>query len=235
MGDTPTDPGSTETRTGPLVPALNGRLAAGFELLVVPVLLGLQAAGVVAKPKLPLLLFGWLSLWLRGVGWRRIGLTCPASWPRTVLTAVVVGLAFDCLDVAVILPLLRRLTGESPDVSALGEVEGNARLLLLLVGVSWLSAAFPEELLYRGYFLNRLADLFGRTATGWTASVILSSITFGLAHHGQGIAGVLDNVVAGLLFALLYLASGRNLWLPILAHGVVDTASVILLYLGFHV
>ena len=47
-----------------------------------------------------------------------------------------------------------------------------------------------------------------------------------------GITGVLDNVLAGGLFAILYFASGRNLWLPILAHGLIDTTSVVLLYLG---
>jgi membrane protease YdiL (CAAX protease family) len=35
------------------------------------------------------------------------------------------------------------------------------------------------------------------------------------------------------LFAALYLASGRNLWLPILVHGVIDTSSVVMLYSGF--
>jgi membrane protease YdiL (CAAX protease family) len=64
--------------------------------------------------------------------------------------------------------------------------------------------------------------------------VALVSLVFGLAHHAQGVTGIMDNVLAGLLFAGLYLASGRNLWLPILAHGVIDTSSVVLLYLGFH-
>ena len=62
----------------------------------------------------------------------------------------------------------------------------------------------------------------------------LVSLAFGLAHHSQGVTGVLDNVLAGLLFAILYLASGRNLWLPILVHGLVDTTSVFLLYSGYH-
>jgi hypothetical protein len=31
---------------------------------------------------------------------------------------------------------------------------------------------------------------------------------------------------------MLYLVSGRNLWLPILTHGIIDTSSAVLLYLG---
>jgi len=210
------------------------RRAAGLELLIVPLLLGLRAAGVMAKPKLPLLLLGWLSMWLRRVGWRQVGLSRPRSWPSTVVTAIVVGLAYNALDIGVLIPLLHRLTGEPLDLTAFASLKGDLGTLLLLSAASWISAAFPEEMLYRGYILNRLADAFGRTAAGWTAGATLVALAFGLAHHGQGVTGVLDNVLAGLVFAVLYFASGRNLWLPILVHGIVDTTSVILLYLGFH-
>lgn len=210
------------------------RIAAGLELLVVPLLLWLQAAGVLAKPKLPLLLFGWLSLWLRRVGWRQVGMSRPSNWTTTVLAGIVVGLAYNALDIGVILPLLRRFTGEPLDLTAFASLKGNLGMLLLLTAASWLSAAFPEEMLYRGYILNRLADVFGRTGAGWVLSVALVSVAFGVAHHSQGVTGILDNVLAGLLLAVLYLASGRNLWLPILAHGVIDTTSVVLLYFGFH-
>jgi membrane protease YdiL (CAAX protease family) len=207
---------------------------AGFELLVVPLLLWLQAAGLFAKPKLPLLLFGWLSMWLRRVSWRQIGLCRPANWPKTMLAALLIGLAYNALDIGVTLPLLHRITGESLDLGEFAALEGDAGTLLLLIAASWLSAAFIEEMLYRGYLLNRLADIFGRTAVGWVTAAVLTSLTFGLAHHAQGVTGVLDNILAGLLFAFLYLYSGRNLWLPILTHGIIDTSSVLLLYLGYH-
>ena len=223
---------SSRDRLGQLLAA--NRFAASIELLVVPLLLGLQAAGVLAKPKLLLLLFAWMSLWLRRVGWLRVGLFRPASWMVTVLAAILIGLAYDALDIEVFLPLLRRLTGEPLDLAAFATLKGNTSLLLLLTGVSWLSGALVEEMLYRGYILNRLADVFGRTTTGWALSATLASLAFGLAHHAQGITGVLDSVLAGLLFAGLYLRSRRNLWLPILAHGVIDTASIVALYLGFN-
>ncbi len=226
--------GQIELRDRLGVPLRSSRVAAGLELLVVPLLLGLQAAGVLAKPKLPLLLFGWLSMWLRRVGWRQVGMSRPVSWPMTVVAAIFIGLAYNALDIGVILPLLHRFTGEPLDLTQFASLKGNAGVLLLLAAASWLSAAFPEEMLYRGYILNRLADVFGRTAAVWAVNATLVSLAFGLAHHVQGVTGVLDNVLAGLLFAVLCLASGRNLWLPILVHGVVDTTSVVLLYLGFH-
>ncbi len=141
---------------------------------------------------------------------------------------------YNALDISVILPLLHRFTGEPLDLTEFASLKGNAGMLLLLTAASWLSAAFPEEMLYRGYILNRLADVSGRTVVGWPLSATLVSLAFRIAHHAQGVTGVLDNVLAGMLFAGLYLASGRNLWLPILVHGVIDTSSVVLLYLGFH-
>jgi len=33
-------------------------------------------------------------------------------------------------------------------------------------------------------------------------------------------------------FGVLYLKGGRNLWLPILAHGFSDTIGLVLIYLG---
>jgi membrane protease YdiL (CAAX protease family) len=59
-------------------------------------------------------------------------------------------------------------------------------------------------------------------------------LLFGLGHSYLGITGVVDNILWGILYGVLYLASGRNLWLPIIAHGIEDTTSFILLFLGLN-
>jgi membrane protease YdiL (CAAX protease family) len=209
------------------------RIVAAIELSVVPICLGLQYAGLSAKPKLPLPLFGWLSLWLRRVGWKRVGLARPTRWPATVLAALLLSAAYNLFDIRVLIPLLHRLTGEPLDLTQLGALHGQLGTALLLIAASWISAALPEEMLYRGYFLNRLTDALGRGRLRSAPGVLLVAVAFGFAHHAQGLTGILDNAIAGLFFGILYVASGRNLWLPIFVHGVVDTSSVILLYLGF--
>ena len=102
------------------------------------------------------------------------------------------------------------------------------------LGVTWTFAAFGEEMAWRGYVLGRLGEMFGRGARGAALNVALVGVAFGFAHGTQGVTGVLDNVLAGLLFSALCLATGGNLWLPILVHGVVDTTSFALLFLGVH-
>ena len=79
-----------------------------------------------------------------------------------------------------------------------------------------------------------MTDLWGSGRVGVAASFLVVSVLFGIVHWNQGPTGVLDNVAVGALFMAMYLVSGRNLWLPILVHGVVDTTSVVLLYLGIN-
>jgi len=55
---------------------------------------------------------------------------------------------------------------------------------------------------------------------------------FGLAHAYQGITGIIDEGLMGFLLGVIYMRTGRNLAVPIIAHGVSDTIDFILIYLG---
>jgi uncharacterized protein len=96
--------------------------------------------------------------------------------------------------------------------------------------VIWTLAALGEELAYRGYLLNRVAELAGGGRTAWLASLCGVAVLFGLGHLYQGLTGVVDSTVSGLVFGGLYLASGRNLWVPILTHGLTDTIALVLVF-----
>ena len=85
---------------------------------------------------------------------------------------------------------------------------------------------------FRGYLLNRITDLFGRERAGIILALLVNAIVFGLAHAYQGIAGVVDTALAGLVLGGLYLLTGRNLWLPILTHGIIDTVGFLIIYAG---
>ncbi len=78
------------------------------------------------------------------------------------------------------------------------------------------TAGVVEELLYRGFVLWMLAQWMPL----W-AAVVLSSIAFGLAHSYQGRDGMLRTGAIGLLFAVLFIASG-SIWLPMLFHALFD-------------
>jgi len=205
-----------------------------IELLLALVCVALKLVGAIHNPTLLILIIGWLSLWLRRSGWRQIGLGHPQRWWWTLLFGVAIGVAYDAIDILGVLPMLHRITGEAIHVEALGNsMRGNFPALLPYVALVWVFGAFTEELTYRGYLFNRLTDLLGGSRPALATGFILVSFLFGIVHWTQGRTGILDNILAGSLFMALYLFSGRNLWLPIIVHGVVDTTSLILLYLGF--
>ena len=44
--------------------------------------------------------------------------------------------------------------------------------------------------------------------------------------------GILSNGAIGGLFGWIYLRSGRNLWITVIGHGLINTFRFTLLYLG---
>ena len=179
-----------------------------------------------------LVLLGWISLRLRGLGWRAVGLTRWRSWPVTISVGVVLGAVLEAFQLLVTQPILSRLLGREPDLDLFRTLTGNFKMTLLFIALSWTLAAFGEELFWRGYLMNRVADLFGRTQVAWVVSLVIVNIVFGLAHGYQGLTGWIEEGLAGIILGLMYLRTGRNLWVPIIAHGVSDTIDMVLLFLG---
>lgn len=205
--------------------------AAAAEVAIIVALVAGDYYGVVPVTSTPFLLaLGWLSLRLRGLGWRDVGLVRPPSWPRALALGTVAGLAMELFSTFVTVPLLSRLTGAPPDLSEFRSTVGNLRLLLLWLALNWTLAAFGEELSFRGYVMNRLADLGRGTRGAWAMSLVVASALFGWGHGGQGLTGMLQEGFAGFLLGALYLGSGRNLTVPIVAHGVSNTLAFVLIY-----
>lgn len=222
---------SLRDRVGALL--RGNKLAITVEMLIAVACLALHIIGLLPTETIPLLLLGWLSLWLRRSGWRHIGMGRPANWGRTLLLGTAIGLALNALDWVAVQPLLQRITGQPQDLSQFDTLPGNVAVLAFWLILAWTLGAFGEEMAWRGYMLNRLADLFGRGRAGWALSLLLMGLLFGLGHSYLGITGVANNVLWGILYGVLYLASGRNLWLPIIAHGVENTMTFILLFAGW--
>jgi membrane protease YdiL (CAAX protease family) len=182
---------------------------------------------LVPLSKTPFLLaIGWISLRVRGLRWRDVGLRAPESWPRTIVVGIVVGVAMEALDLFVAKPIEARLLGAPPDLSDFLPIVGNPKYLALGLAGVWTLAAFGEELVWRGWLLNRVQPK--------VVSLVLVSALFGLAHANQGVPGVVQESISGLLLALLYFASGRNLFAPIIAHGVIDSIDLLLIFTGLY-
>jgi membrane protease YdiL (CAAX protease family) len=208
----------------------DNRLFILIELLLIVLLVSLN----LQLTTLLLLLLGWLSLWLRRQGWRDLGLKRPSNWAKTILIGTGVAIIMQLFSIFILVPFLYRVTNTALDLSQFEALRGNVGLLAVSLVVAWTLAGFGEEMVYRGYILNRFADFSGHKQWGWGVGILLSTAFFGLAHLYQGVTGVWETAVSGLIFAILYMASGRNLWLPIITHGMVDTIGFLLIFAGLY-
>jgi membrane protease YdiL (CAAX protease family) len=222
--------GSLNTSEGPSQRQQNKRLAL-LEFALIAAVYVADWKHHIFPNKVPyLFLVGWLSLRLRRMRWRDVGFGVYGSWGKTLLVGILAGTGVEMLELFCTEPLLARLTGQMPDLSAFDQVAGNVKWLAISLAFTWTFFAFGEELIFRGYLMNRIADLMSRTRTGWGVALVLASVMFGLSHFGQGITGMSENFIDGMILGALYLKFGRNLAVPIIAHGVTDTVDFLLIF-----
>jgi hypothetical protein len=206
-----------------------------LELALFAAILVADALGIIPLTNTPLLVaLAWGSLALRRRPWRDLGWRWPERGGRALALGAAAGLMLSLVQLGVVEPLLTRWTGVAPDLTQFRRLEGNLGWALVGLAVAWGLAAVGEELAFRGYLLDRLAGLGGHSARAFGVALVASSVIFGASHDYQGWTGMMVETSAGLALGGLYLASGRNLLVPIVAHGVQDTVDVVLLYLGLY-
>lgn len=92
-----------------------------------------------------------------------------------------------------------------------------------------------EEFIFRGTILNLFIDKFNKTEKGIYASIIISSLMFGIAHITNVFSGVsiksafiqaVGASVLGALLAAIYLRS-RNIWVVAILHASMDLSALI--------
>jgi hypothetical protein len=181
-----------------------------------------------------LLVLGWISLRVRRLRWRNVGLTRKHKWPTLLAFGVGAGLVIEGIELFISQPLLIHFTHKQPDLSDFRALHGNVKLLLLGFLLTWTLAAFGEEMVWRGWLMNRVAGLGKRTKLAWIVSLILVNIGFGFAHAYQGVTGIIDEGFMGLLLGIIYLTADGDLFVPIIAHGVQDTIDLLLIFFGLY-
>ena len=169
---------------------------------------------------------------VRGDGWAALGFAAPASWWATVALAGALGLALQAISIVLVEPLAERLTGQPHDHSVVADVRGSWKAFGLWLLLVWLVVAPLEEIVFRGFLMTEIARVVGTSPWATLLNVLLASIVFGLAHGYQGRSGMVSTGVLGAVLGWVFVASGFDLWLAILAHGFIDTVGIALIALG---
>ena len=179
-----------------------------------------------------LLVLCWLALFVRGKRWVDVGFRWPKHAGSAIALGAAAGVALSVHELIVLEPVVRSFTGASPDLSLFKELTGNLQATLLFIALSWVLAAFGEEMVWRGYAMTRVAEVLGGSTGAWVLSTIAINTLFGIAHDYQDLTGVIVTAIGGMTYAVLYFLAGRNLVVPIVAHGVQNTCDFLFIYHG---
>ncbi|MEO1135580.1 MAG: type II CAAX endopeptidase family protein [Pseudomonadota bacterium] len=157
-------------------------------------------------------------------GFRPVGLRATA-----IIVITLIALAFAIF--IVLEPHLESLFGPV-DLSIFNPLEGDTSLYLWMLAASWIGAAFGEEVVYRGFIMTRIAQVFSLSMSGWIIAIFMQALIFAVMHSYQNTAGMIEVFLYAIALGVAYLAGGRSLWPVIVAHGLVDTIAMTDFYQG---
>ena len=199
--------------------------------------LGLETTGGIIVINLGYVFSILLGSWVltrRGSSWREIGLTRPVSWLKTIVYGILafISAVFIITFVETLVVNIPGLNLAPPDISRFDVLEDNLTFLIFALAGAWTTIAFGEEMFYRAFLVTRLNLVFSSIKFSRALAILFSGIIFGLAHFAEGPAGIASNGAFGILFSWIYLRSKQNLWITIIAHGLLNTIRFVLVYYG---
>ena len=204
----------------PLAASLRGFGPLGIIAILVILLVG----NYPAAPFGAILVLVWVR-WSR-TPWREIGYVRPRSWLYTVAAGIVFGVAFKLLMKVIVMPLL----GADPVNHAFHYLAGNRAAIPGAIYVMIVGAGFGEETVFRGFLFERFGKLLGSGARAKTIIVVITALWFGAAHYSlQGLAGVEQGIIAGLVYGTIFAITGR-IWMLMVAHAAFDLTALAIIY-----
>jgi membrane protease YdiL (CAAX protease family) len=164
-----------------------------------------------------------------GVTLAQLGLGVPDSWWPTLGFAVVwLGLTYAYSPVADW--LASRFFDQPPTLDSFRAIQESRVKLIAGIVAAWLLGGILEELVFRGIVLRSVESLLSASfiapiATGF--AVCVAAAGAGLMHLYQGPRAAVIITQLSVLFGILFVLSGYNLWAVMLCHGLYDTVAFI--------
>ena len=187
-----------------------------------------ENAPMILRPILGFLA-AWAVLHWRGERWAGLGLRRPPNLGIALAAAVGLYLVNMALSTWLV-PVLASWVTPIRQPSFLGYIRGNLGGFLTWLAIGVIVGGFIEELLFRGFLLNRVAGFLGATKPALAVGVVAQAVLFGALHlYGGGFA-FLHATVFALANGVFYLAAGRNLWPVIAVHAIWNSIAIWGLY-----
>ena len=164
---------------------------------------------------------------LADLGFRR-----PERWAVVPFQVAVILVAFIAAQSLAPLLISVFIDLPEPNLSRYDSISGNLGAAIGMALILPLTASIPEEVIYRGFLIGRLSEIFERDASGAFMAVLVQALVFGSVPFQWGIGDMIMTFLMGIVWGTAYLLCGRNLWIVILAHSAGHILLVTQLYLG---
>lgn len=155
------------------------------------------------------------------------------TFKNLLVKAPLIGGAMFALYYFILIPGITSLTGQGIDFSGFDELKGNVKYAIIGFLYIWISAAFGEEVIWRGYLMRQFYRIFGTGRFSIFLNIVGFAFLFGLFHAYQGITGQIITAIIGMLLAIIYQIRKFDLWFNIAVHGYFDTIALIVIYKGW--
>lgn len=159
-----------------------------------------------------------------------LGFRRPYRWWTVPFWALGIMIAFIAAQALIPQILAPFFELPKPDMSRYDSIRGNLSAAITMALILPLTAAIPEEIVYRGFLIGRLTRLFGTGSKAAVVAVLVQALIFGLVHFQWGLGGVISTSIMGAVWGSAFLLCGRNLWVVIIAHSAAHIALVAQLY-----
>lgn len=140
-----------------------------------------------------------------GESWRDFGLRRFTPWWKLAGLTLV----FFIAKLFVVQPVADKICNvfhlAKSDHSPLTHIQGSLPALIIWLCIAWFVGAFAEEMIFRGYLMDRVGKLLGAGWFGWSTAIVFQAAFFGFGHAYPGTAGIVSAGSAGIAYGLLYL------------------------------
>jgi len=184
---------------------------------------------VIILPMLVVLLASYLEFksdFLKRHGFSNVNFTKK----NILIHAPVIALGLFLLYAYFLLPVVTYITNKPIDYSDFDAIKGNPSGLIFLLVFVWISAAFGEEIVWRGYFMKQFIKFFGHGKISLTLNILLCGGLFGMMHSYQGLTGQIVTAILGMILSFIFHKKKYDLWLNVAIHGFFDTIAILALY-----
>ncbi len=171
----------------------------------------------------------WIICRYRGIDKSELGFIEQKSKKETILLGIKLALLIQLIGLFQNL-LYMGMGWLTPNYSSFNTIKHDVVWLIRYLTIAWTTAGIGEEIIWRGFLMGQISQLFEDKKKGMIVGLIVSNILFGLAHLYQGVAGVILQGTAGLIFGIIYIKSNKNLWLTIVIHGFCNTFIFLLIF-----